>query len=150
VVREAKQWNFLFLTKFPQRLKEFSPFPRNAWVGTTVDLQARVANAERAMRQVDAAVKWVSIEPLIEPITIDFSIFQWIVIGGASASTQTPEWKPPRSWVIDLTARALEAGCAVYHKTNLNSERLRNYPGVMTKEPDRAPAVFQYLSLKDA
>jgi ParB/RepB/Spo0J family partition protein len=109
VVREAKQWNFLFLTKFPQRLREFS-FPRNARIGTTVDLQARVANPERAMRQVDAAVKWVSIEPLIEPIKMDFSIFQWVVIGGASASTQTPEWKPPRSWVIDLTARALEAG----------------------------------------
>jgi hypothetical protein len=33
------QWNFLFLTKFPQRLPEFM-FPSNAWVGTTVDAQA--------------------------------------------------------------------------------------------------------------
>jgi protein gp37 len=144
VMREAPQWNFLLLTKFPQRLKEFK-FPENAWPGTSIDLQARVPNAEKAMREVDAAVKWVSIEPLIEPITLDFSIFQWAVIGGASASSQTPEWKPPRKWVRDLTTQAENAGCAVYHKDNLNLARLRNYPGFAESEPKAAPSPFHYL-----
>jgi len=35
-VRAAPQWNFLFLTKFPQRLAEIA-WPENAWVGTSVD-----------------------------------------------------------------------------------------------------------------
>ncbi len=149
VVREAKHWNFLMLTKFPQRLKEFD-FPPNAWMGTSIDLQSRVPVAERAMRDVKASVKWLSIEPLIEPITIDFSLFQWVVIGGASASTQTPEWKPPRKWVIDLSARAIAAGCAVYHKDNLNLERLREYPGFTEPESMQAPKVFQYLKIAPA
>jgi protein gp37 len=144
IVRDAKVWNFLFLTKFPQRLAEFE-FPENAWVGTTVDCQARVANAERAFRNVKASVKWLSMEPLIEPIEIDFSIFQWVVIGGASPSTLTPGWRPPRRWVIETTARAMQAGCAVYHKTNLNAERLRSYPGFEDKEPLAAPSPFHYL-----
>ena len=144
IARQAKHWNFLMLTKFPQRLPKFE-FPENAWVGVTVDCQARVAVTERAMRQVKAGVKWVSIEPLIEPITMDFSLFQWVVIGGASSTAQTPEWRPPRRWVIDLTCRAMEGGCMVYHKTNLNPERLRGYPGFDEKEPVSAPSPFHYL-----
>ena len=42
---------------FPHRVAEFD-FPDNAWVGTTVDCQARVANAEKAFRKVRAGVKW--------------------------------------------------------------------------------------------
>ena len=37
-------------------------------MGTTVDAQARVANAERAFAKVEAKVKWLSCEPLLEPL----------------------------------------------------------------------------------
>ena len=144
IQREATWWNFLMLTKFPQRLKEFE-FPENAWLGTTVDLQARVRNAEEGMRAANARVKWLSIEPLIEPLVIDFSLFNWVVIGGASKSTETPEWKPPRDWVEELTLQARRAGCAVYHKANLNLDPLRDYPGFRRNEPTRAPEQFHYL-----
>jgi ParB/RepB/Spo0J family partition protein len=144
IARQAKQWNFLMLTKFPQRLTEFE-FPDNVWVGTTVDCQARVPAAERAMRQVKATVKWVSIEPMIELIEMDFSIFQWVVIGGASPSSQTPEWKPPRRWVAEVSVRAWQAGCKVYYKTNLNLERPREFPGCDEQEPAAAPSPFHYL-----
>jgi protein gp37 len=146
VIRAASQWNFLLLTKFPQRLREFE-FPENAWPGTSVDLQARVPPAEKAMRDVKATVKWLSIKPLLEPLTIDFGLFNWVVIGGASKSSQTPEWKPPRRWVHDLTSRAMAAGCAVYHKDNLNLDRLRDYPGFAETEAARAPEPFQYLKI---
>jgi len=129
------------LTKFPQRLAEFD-LPDNLWAGTSIDRQERVPNAERAMRKIKAKVKWLSIEPLLEPIEFDFTLVDWVVIGGASASTQTPDWRPPRQWVIDLTARAKKAGCQVYWKTNLNPERLREYPGVEVKEPEHAPEEF--------
>jgi hypothetical protein len=45
-----------------------------------------------------------------------------------------------------VTARAYRAGCEVYHKTNLNFERLRNYPGFTEPEPTEAPEVFRYLN----
>lgn len=144
VARAAPEWNFLMLTKFPQRLHKFE-FPDNCWLGTSVDMQARVANAERAMREVNAKTKWLSIEPLIEPLDIDFSIFQWIAIGGASRSSQTPEWKPPRRWVRDMWTAAEKAGCAVYLKSNLNDERWRDFPWHHTQDVERAPKEFHYL-----
>jgi protein gp37 len=144
-VRAAPQWNFLFLTKFPKRLSEFS-FPDNAWVGTTVDCQARVKNAEAAFRKVKAAVKWLSCEPLIEPLKFnDVGIFNWVVIGGSSRSAQTPEWHPPREWVMALKAQAEAAGCRIYEKSNLWT-RIRQYPGVdAAPEPTVAPEQLRYL-----
>ena len=53
--RAAPWWRFLFLTKFPQRMAEFD-LPENGWFGTTVDLQARVENAEKAFAKVKGEV----------------------------------------------------------------------------------------------
>jgi protein gp37 len=127
-VEANPKWNFLFLTKFPTRLAEFA-FPDNAWVGTTVDAQARVPNAESAFEKVKAKIKWLSCEPLLEPLHFDrLDLFDWMVIGGASASTKTPEFRPPREWVESLESQARKAGCRIYEKTNLLS-RIREYPG---------------------
>ena len=143
VVWSAPQWNFLFLTKNPKRLTEFE-FPSNAWVGTSVDCQARVAGAEAAFREVKAGVKWLSCEPLLEHLQFtDLSIFNWVVLGGASKSSQTPEFHPPRIWVNDIEAKALEAGCRVYEKANL-LERRRDYPGNNVQEVTEAPQQLRY------
>lgn len=142
--REAPQWNFLFLTKFPQRMAEFE-FPANAWVGTSVDCQARVANAEKAFRKIKAGVKWLSCEPLIEPLKFtDLGAFDWVVLGGASDSTQTPEWKPPRQWVNAIKAEAERLKVRVYEKPNLYRP-LQEYPGFDAPEPMQAPESLRYL-----
>jgi protein gp37 len=143
-VRAAPRWTFLFLTKFPVRMAEFD-FPDNVWVGTTVDCQARVKNAEKAFRRVKARVKWLSCEPLIEPLVFqDLAAFHWLVLGGSSRSTQTPEWHPPRSWVNALEAQAAAAGVKVYEKSNL-LDRVRQYPGVESAGPTQAPPELRYL-----
>lgn len=144
-VASAPQWNFLFLTKFPIRMSEFE-FPDNAWVGTSVDCQARVRNAEEAFKKVNAKVKWLSCEPLLEPLQFtNLDMFNWIVLGGASKSTQTPEWRPPRAWINDIEKKAHEAGCMVYEKTNL-LERVREYPGQELTADVQLPAALQYLA----
>lgn len=143
-VQANPQWNFLFLTKFPIRLAEFE-FPDNAWVGTTVDCQARVKNAEESFRRVKAKVKWLSVEPMLEPLHFsDIGAFQWVVIGGASGSTQTPEWHPPRTWSDDLRRAAEAEGCMVYEKTNL-LERIRDYPGHARGSDRRLPKPLAYI-----
>jgi len=127
-VRAAPQWNFLFLTKFPQRLAEIH-WPENAWVGTTVDEQYRVEIAERAFRKVDASVKWLSCEPLRERLTFSsLTMFDWVVLGGQSKSSQAPAFQPPWAWVEHVWQQAREAGCLVYWKPNLET-RPQEYPG---------------------
>ncbi len=126
-IRSNPNWNYLLLTKFPQRLADFE-FPGNAWVGTTVDTQARVAAAEKAFEKFDAPVKWLSCEPMMERLTFKrLDLFDWVVIGGASRSTQTAEFKPPFEWACHLYTQAKAAGCSVYMKTNL-LDRVREYP----------------------
>jgi protein gp37 len=147
------QWNFLFLTKFPKRMSEFS-IPDNAWMGTTVDLQARVANAEKAFEGLKAAVRWLSIEPMIQPLKFNrLDLFDWIVIGGASPSKavdgtpDTPAWNIPVEWIVDLHQQARIAGCKIYYKTNSglsDMTRIREYPGCQSHSSE-APAVFHYL-----
>ena len=157
-IRAAAQWNFLCLTKFPKRMAEFD-IPPNAWMGTTVDLQARVANAEAAFANVGAKVKWLSCEPLLEPLQFShLDRFDWIVIGGASRSTRTPVWRPPYAWVRDLENQADEAGLKVYMKTNLfgadtkdgyvgNARRLElPFDAPIAQDPGVAPAEFHYLN----
>jgi protein gp37 len=144
--RQNDQWNFLFLTKFPKRLVDFA-FPTNAWVGTTVDCQARVKSAEDAFAKVKATVKWLSVEPMIEPLQFKrLDLFQWVVIGGASPSTQTPQWRVPVTWWAPLYLQAKELGLQVYLKSNLY-EPEHGYPGVPTAKVS-VPAQFIYLTTK--
>jgi protein gp37 len=153
VAADNSQWNFLFLTKFPKRMAEFE-IPANAWMGTTVDVQARVANAERAFEKVNAPIRWLSIEPMIEPLQFsNLGLFDWVVIGGASTSKSidgtpsTPAWNPPIEWLVDLHQQARAAGCKIYYKTNSglsDMTRIREFPG-RESTPPLAPDVFNYL-----
>lgn len=150
-VRAAPQWNFLFLTKFPGRMADFE-FPDNAWVGTSVDLQARVNAAEKAFAKINAKTKWLSVEPMLEPLRFhNLQLFRWVVIGGAARSSKTPDWRPPAIWWIELREQARAAGCAVYAKSNLlgnpSREGLCELPikAPISEEKEHAPDMFDYL-----
>lgn len=118
VCRNAPDFEFLLLTKNPKRLTEFA-FPDNCWVGTTTDTQQRMKAAERIFRDVDAAVKWVSVEPMLEPIMPeDAASFDWYVIGGQTASSGQGAFVPPFEWVARLALAAIDAGSAAFIKSN--------------------------------
>jgi protein gp37 len=130
-------WEYLLLTKFPARYVGLD-LPPNAWVGTSVDEQKRVRIAEDAFRKIDGVKhKWLSLEPLNEPLEFtDLSMFDWVVIG-AQTETRQPDgtvasFAPPWEWVCRITAQAKEAGCAVHWKPNLYNGRpglpLNEYP----------------------
>ena len=76
-------------------------------------------------------------------------MFDWLVLGGASSSTQTPEFKPPRAWIRELENKAADAECQIYEKTNL-FERQRDYPGQHSTAPAGAPDALRYLPSQGA
>ena len=129
------QWNFLFLTKFPIRMAEFD-YPPNAWIGTTVDSQYAVDRAEKAFAKVRAGgyqgIAWLSCEPMLERLSFSsLDMFDWVVIGGASSSTQTPAFKPPWEWTNHLYNQAKRYDLPVYMKTNMGIDhevRVREIP----------------------
>jgi protein gp37 len=127
VVRETPKWNFLFLTKNPKRLIDID-WPVNAWVGTTVDVQARVNAAQEAFKKVKAKVRFISCEPLQERLVFtDLSMFDWIIIGGRSRSTKLPEFQPKWEWVENIVTQARKDGLKIYFKPNL-TVRPKEYP----------------------
>lgn len=128
-VKAAPQWNFLFLTKNPSRLVGIR-WPDNAWVGTTVDIQARVSAAETAFSKIKAAVKFLSCEPLLEPLRFkNLKVFDWVIIGGCSQKGGAPAKQPDWRWLIDLECHALKAGCLIYEKPNL-LVRAKEFPKI--------------------
>jgi protein gp37 len=125
-VISSPEWNFLFLTKFPQRLQEINDklggFPDNVWVGTTVDTQARVVLAEKSFRNIQAKVKWLSIEPMLEPLTFgSLEMFDLIAVGGQSRTSKEPEFQPEWIWVEDLMNQARASKTSIYFKENLRT-----------------------------
>jgi len=112
------EWTFLFLTKNPQRYESVM-FPDNAWAGATVDTQARVASTEAAMERADVALKFVSLEPLLEPVVFTRpDIFDWFLIGAKSEGKNKVQ--PANSWVASLVAQAEGAGRKWWRKDNLS------------------------------
>ncbi len=123
-VCDAPQWTFLFLTKNPARLTSIQ-WPDNAWVGATVDTQDRAKPTEQAMRKVNAAIRFISVEPMLTPIVFEeLSWCDWVIIGAQSAANGLPEFQPEVAWHEALTTQATAAGCAVYHKANLRMRRM--------------------------
>jgi protein gp37 len=118
------QWQYITLTKFPDRYPGLK-LPDGAWIGTSVDEQKRVRIAERAFTELpDDVTKWLSLEPLREPLEFtDLSMFDWIVIGAQTATRQpdgiVPSFAPPFDWVDRIYRQAREAGCAIHMKPNL-------------------------------
>ena len=132
-------WRYLLLTKFPARYVGLN-LPPQAWVGTSVDEQKRVRIAEDAFRKIAGVrVKWLSLEPLREPLEFtDLSMFDWVVIGSQTETRQpdgtVPAFRPPMEWVSRVYLQALEAGCKVHFKPNLTGPN----PGI--DFPDEYPA----------
>jgi len=118
---------FYLLTKQPQNLPKFSPFPENCFVGITVTSQKMLEPALNYLYQIVAKVKYISFEPLLGPIKVwhssktndnDFTIgggIDWVIIGA-----QTKPYKPPEiSWVEEIVKACDKAGAKVFQKDNL-------------------------------
>jgi len=121
-IRSCPRHTFLLLTKNPARLPQFSPYPDNCWVGASVDYARRLEPSLHALVQVEAKVRWISFEPLLEDIELgDRSIggtLDWIVIGaltGPAAKTH----RPSSHWVLGLLLRAYLAQVPLFLKDNL-------------------------------
>jgi protein gp37 len=141
----APAWEYLFLTKFPQRYRRINLPPR-AWFGASVDMQKRVKVTEKTMPQLDCAVRWLSLEPLLEPVV--FSDLSWcdlMVIGAQSGTIQpdgpVPAFAPQIEWVMSLIGQARAAGVPVYLKPNLIGELTESKPGMQfpQEQPRRRP-----------
>ena len=98
IMRQATQHTFQILTKRPDHAADIAdqlPWPANVWMGTSVE-NADYLDRIDQLRRIPAAVRFLSIEPLLGPLPkISLSGIQWVIVGGESgpgARPMKPEW----------------------------------------------------------
>lgn len=98
VMNALPQHQFQVLTKRPERaarLAEELVWTENIWMGTSIE-DMRVARRADALRQIPAAVRFISAEPLLGSLAdLDLTDIHWLIGGGESgggARPVDPEW----------------------------------------------------------
>lgn len=98
VMECAANHTFQVLTKRADRLRQIAadlPWPANVWMGVSVENED-VAWRIDELRQVPAAVRFLSLEPLIGPLqSLNLEGIHWAIVGGESghgARPMDPEW----------------------------------------------------------
>jgi protein gp37 len=116
VMEEAKQHTFQILTKRDERLAALAPrihWPRNVWMGVSIENRRFVKRADR-LREVPAAVRFISAEPLLGALgDLELSGIDWLITGGESGSKHRPV---SAIWIRDLRDRCHEAGIPFFFK----------------------------------
>lgn len=113
----AGNWHtYQLLTKRPQRLVRLVddlPWPAHVWVGVSVELANFEWRVER-LRQVPAAVRFISAEPLLGPLDdVCLEGIDWVITGGESGARSRP---CEHEWVTRLRDRCVHEGIAFFHK----------------------------------
>ena len=104
-MRTAERHTFQVLTKRPKRAAALSdrlPWPDNVWLGVSVEDQERAWRVAE-LAAVPAAVRFVSAEPLLGPVSLDLGNVDWLIAGGESGPAARP---PQLGWI-----RALRDAC---------------------------------------
>jgi protein gp37 len=116
VMGEADWHIFQVLTKRAQRLAELAPrlpWPSNVWQGVSVENQRYAARIGELVK-VPAAVRFLSVEPLLGPITgLPLDGIDWVIVGGESGPGHRP-MQP--EWVRGIRDQCATAGIAFFFK----------------------------------
>jgi len=148
MMRDNPQHRFYTLTKQPQNLPQFSPFPDNCFVGVTATNQEMLIDALAELHRIEATIKYISFEPLLEAMNggecegkrLDglAEDIDWLLIGACTGTelemqrllTKCPgswlkpfgkKWtlQPPIEWVQEIVEAADQARIKVFLKDNL-------------------------------
>lgn len=117
---EGQRHLWLWLTKRPDVMRQFvdsiGGFPANVCAMTTVT-SAKTLSRVDALREVNAAVRGLSLEPLWEPLAdkVDLTGIDWVIVGGESGASANVELFPVE-WAIELRDRCREEGVAFFLK----------------------------------
>lgn len=113
---EAQQHTFQILTKRHERLLELAPqldWHSNVWMGVSIENRRFVHRADY-LRQVDAAVRFISAEPLLGPLEgLDLDDIDWLIAGGESGHKSRP-CRP--EWVRELRDQCADEDVAFFFK----------------------------------
>lgn len=116
VMAKADWHQFQVLTKRSERLKEISEdlnWKPNIWMGVSVENQ-KVIHRIDDLRESDAHIKFLSIEPLLGSLPkLDLTRIDWVIVGGESG----PKARPMKEeWVLEVKDQCEEQNVPFFFK----------------------------------
>ncbi|MCI0687959.1 MAG: phage Gp37/Gp68 family protein [Sporichthyaceae bacterium] len=116
VMADTPRHSYQILAKRAHRLRRLAPelnWPANVWMGVSVESADHLDRVDQ-LRAVPAAVRFISAEPLLGPLTgLNLTGIHWVITGGESG----PRARPcDPDWVRDIRDACHAAGVAFFHK----------------------------------
>ena len=116
VMKRADWHIFQVLTKRSGRLAALAPslsWPPNIWQGVSVE-NARYVRRVRDLQTVSAAVRFLSVEPLLGPIpNLPLEGIDWVIVGGESGGRRRPM---AAEWAREIRDQCRAAGVSFFFK----------------------------------
>ena len=104
------------LTKRAKRMAEYFEsrvIPPNAWIGVTVENRNAIERID-SIRHLDAKVKFLSCEPLLEDLgELELDGINWIIVGGESGVSARPM---NEKWVVNIMNQAHQLNIPFFFK----------------------------------
>jgi protein gp37 len=99
VVRENRHHTFQFLTKRPERYRDFS-WPENVWLGATVESASKAYRIKELLSCGCKFASFVVVEPLMSSMqSVDFSGVDFVYVGAMTGPGAKP---PPKEWIYSI------------------------------------------------
>ncbi|MEU7641301.1 DUF5131 family protein [Streptomyces sp. NPDC039016] len=116
VIAETPQHTYQLLTKRARRLRRLAgrlDWPPNLWMGVSVESEDQLDRIDD-LRQVPAAVRFLSCEPLLGPLSdLDLQGIGWVIAGGESGPNHRPL---KEEWVTEVRDICREADVPFFFK----------------------------------
>ena len=130
VIGQTPQHTYQILTKRADRLPEFfrgRTLSDNIWLGVSVEDKAYGVPRIDHLRRVDAKVRFLSVEPLLEDVgVLNLSGIHWVIVGGESGSRARPM---NSEWVENVRNQCYERNKKANGRS-LNGRVYEEYPRV--------------------
>ena len=146
VMRRADWHCYQVLTKRPRRLVDLSPrlpWMQNIWMGVSVENQDHTFRIDH-LRRTGADVKFLSLEPLLGPISnLSLEAIDWVIVGGESGPRSRPM---KESWVIDIRNQCQEAKVPFFFKQWGGTNKKKAGRELEGRIWDERPLLAHYVS----
>ena len=86
--------------------------PRHIWMGTSVEDQGAAFRVDH-LRQLPAAIRFLSCEPLLGPLRLNLTGIHWVIVGGESGLGHR---KMEASWATDIREQCHARRVAFFFK----------------------------------
>ena len=147
-MRKAEQHTFQVLTKRSERLVELAgdiEWPGNVWMGVSIENSDCLHRLDH-LREVSAAVKFISFEPLLGPIgDADLTGVDWVVVGGESGP-KSREIK--EEWVLEIKAGCERASVPFFFKQWGGTNKKKAGRALLGRTWDETPLTANLVSAK--